>query len=331
MTAYPRLSRRSKLGAILFMFPLLAGIGNAAALDYPIRPVRVIAPVAAGGPVDIVARIITQKLSESWNSQFYVENIPAGATTLGTAMAAKAAPDGYTILAMTNSFTINPGLYAKLSYDSIRDFAPVTLLTTSPIVLVVHPSLPATSVKELVALVRANPGKYSYASAGVGQPGHLAAELLKLSLGLDMTHVPFNGVAPAVTSTIGGHTQVSFVAVPLASTNIAGGTLRGLAVMSSQRAQALPDVPTMLEAGFPNQEATLLQGFMLPAGTPKSIVDWWQHELAKIVALPDVKERLAAIGVDPVVNSPEEFAAQIRAEISRWAKVIQDAGIKKIE
>jgi tripartite-type tricarboxylate transporter receptor subunit TctC len=159
----------------------------------------------------------------------------------------------------------------------------------------------------------------------------LAAELLKLSLGLDMTHVPFNGAAPAVTSTIGGHTQISFIAVPLAATNINGGTLRGLAVMSHQRSQALPDVPTMREVGFPDQEATLLQGILLPAGAPKSMVDWWHHELAKIIALPDVKERLAAIGVDPVVNSPEEFAAQIRTEISRWAKVIQDAGIKKIE
>jgi tripartite-type tricarboxylate transporter receptor subunit TctC len=260
MTAFRRLIGRSTLSAICLW---LAGIGNAAALDYPIRPVRVIAPVAAGGPVDIVARIVTQKLSETWNNQFYVENIPAGATTLGTAMAAKAAPDGYTIVAITNSFIISPGLYAKLSYDSIRDFAPVTLLTTSPIVLVVHPSIPATNVRDLVALVRANPGKYSYASAGVGQPGHLAGELLKLSLGLDMTHVPFNGAAPAVTSTIGGHTQISFIAVPLASTNINGGTLRGLAVMSSRRSQALP--------------------------------------------------------------------AQIKSEISRWAKVIQDAGIKKIE
>jgi len=303
----------------------------ASAQTYPSRPVRVIVPYAAGGPNDVVTRIITQKLSESWGSQFYVDNIPAGASTIGTGMAARAPADGYTIVVITNSFIINPSMFAKVSYDPIKDFAPVTLLAASPLVLVVHPSMPANSVKELVALLKANPGKYSYASAGAGSPAHLAGELFKLSLGLDFTHVPFNGAAPATTSTIGGHTPISFVAVPLASANIRDGKLRGLAVMSSRRAPALPEVPTMAEAGLPEQEAHLLQGVLLPAGTHKDIVDWWYRELARVVALPDVRERLAALGLDPVLNTPDEFAQQIKAEIARWGKVIRDAKIDKIE
>jgi tripartite-type tricarboxylate transporter receptor subunit TctC len=305
--------------------------GAARAQTYPSRPVRVIVPVAAGGPNDIIARIIVQKLSERWSGSFYVENIPAGSTTLGTATTAMAPPDGTTVEVATNSFIIDPSLYAKLPYDPIKDFTPVTLLAASPLVLVVHPSLPVGNVKELVALLKANPGKYSYASAGTGQPGHLAAELLKLSLGLDIIHVPFNGAAPAITSTLGGHTPISIIAVPLASTNIKAGTLRGLAVMSERRAPALPDVPTMAEEGFPDENAALWQGVLLPAGTARDIVDWWHRELTRIVALPDVKERLAVLGLEPVVNSPEEFAAQIKTELDRWAKVIHDAGIQKIE
>ena len=298
---------------------------------YPSHPVRVIVPVAAGGPNDIIARIIAQKLSETSGKQFYIENIPAGATTAGTAATAKAPADGYTIAIVTNSFIINPSLYARLPYDTIKDFAPVTLLAVSPLVLVVHPSVPANNVRELAALLKAAPGKYSYASAGTGQPGHLAAELFKLSLGLDITHVPFNGAAPAVTSTIGGHTAISFIAIPLAAPNIKDGKLHGLAVMGNKRSQAIPDVPTMTEAGFPGQEAALWQGVLLPAGTTTDIIDWWYRELNAILALPDVTERLAELGLDPVLNTPAEFAAQIKVEIARWAKVIADAGIRRIE
>jgi tripartite-type tricarboxylate transporter receptor subunit TctC len=325
------LVRRQLLRLVGAAVSAAAIYGTARAQAYPTRPVRVIVPVAAGGPNDLIARIIAQKLSERWSNSFYVENIPAGATTLGTATTAKAPPDGYTIEVATNSFFINSSLYAKLPYDPIRDFTPVTLLAASPIVLVVHPSIAARNVKELVALVKANPGKYSYASAGTGQPGHLAAELFKVSLGLDITHVPFNGAAPAITSTLGGHTPISFVAVPLASTNIGGGKLRALAVMSNRRSPALPDVPTMAEQGFPDEEAALLQGVLLPAGAPNDIVDWWYRELTRIVALADVKERLSVLGLEPVVNRPEEFAAQIKTEITRWAKVIAAAGIQKIE
>ena len=304
---------------------------TAAALDYPTRPVRIIVPVAAGGPNDIVARLIAQKLSEKFGQRFYVDDIPAGSSILGTEQTAKAAPDGTTIAIVPNNFVINPGLYAKLPYDPIRDLAPVTNFAASPLVLVTHPSVGAASTRELVALLKANPGTFSYATAGTGSPAHLAGELFKLSLGVDITHVPFNGVAPAVLSTVAGHTQLSFAAVPLASVNIRDGKLRGLAVMSDKRAPALADVPTLREGGFAGQDSALFQGVLLPGGTPRPIVDWWYRELRAVVALPDVKERLDALGLEPVLNTPEEFALQIRTEIARWTKVIKDAGIQRIE
>jgi len=198
-------------------------------------------------------------------------------------------------------------------------------------VLVVHPSVPANNVAELVALVKANPGKYSYASPGAGTTGQLAGELFKLSLGLDLIHVPFNGGNPAITSTIGGHTPLAFTALPAAASNIKGGKLRALVVTSGKRSPAFPDVPTMAEAGFPDQESVFMQAVLGPAGTPKDIVDLWYREVVRIVALPDVKERLAVLGFDPVANTPEDFGAWIKAEVARWAKVIRDANIPRIE
>jgi tripartite-type tricarboxylate transporter receptor subunit TctC len=208
----------------------------ARAQTYPARPVRVIVPYAAGGPNDTVARIITQKLSERWGQPFLIENIPAGAGNVGTTVAAKAAPDGYTIVVVTSSFFINPGLYPKIQYDPVKDFAPLTMLASAPHVLAVRPSFPARDVTEFVAEVKAHPGKYSYASAGVGQSSHLAGELFRLSYGLDLVHVPFNGAAPAVAATIGGHTPVCFISLPGAAANIKEGKLRALAVTGSKRA-----------------------------------------------------------------------------------------------
>jgi tripartite-type tricarboxylate transporter receptor subunit TctC len=298
---------------------------------YPVRPVRMIVPVAAGGPIDSVARIVAQKLSERWDNKVYVENLPTGAGNVAAATAAKAPADGYTVLVVTTGFVINPGLYAKLPYDPINDFAPVTLVWASPHVLLVHPSLPATTVKELVALVRASPGKYSYASPGTGQSGQLAGELFRLALGLDLVHVPFNGGAPAIASTIGGHTPIAFMSLPAAAASIRDGKLRALAVTSAKRSAAFPDVPTMAEAGVPDQESALHAGVLFPAGTPREIIDIWHREIVRIVAPPDVKDRLAAMSLEPVANRPDEFAAWIKAEVVRWAKVIRDAQIKQIE
>ena len=281
-----------------------------AAQAYPTRPVRIIVPFTAGGPATVMAHVIAQPLSESWGQSFYVENLPTGASNVGSATAAKSPPDGYTLLVVTPSFVINPSLYAKLAYDPIRDFTPVILAVASPHVLLVNPSFPAKNVKELVALVKANPGKYSYASAGTGQSAQLAAELFKLAFGLDIVHVPFNGGAPAVNSTMGGHTQMAFNALPSAAALIKEGKLRALAVTSGERAPEFPDVPTLAEAGAPGQESLFFQGIVAPAGTPKDIVDQLYREIEKILARPEVKDRLAAIGFGVTISSPEELQVQ---------------------
>jgi tripartite-type tricarboxylate transporter receptor subunit TctC len=298
---------------------------------YPTRPVRIIVPAAAGGPSDIMGRIIGQKLSQTWGQQFIVENIPTGAGNVAAGMVAKAAPDGYTILFPTSGVVVNPSLYVKLPYDTVRDFAAVTLAAASPHVLTVNPQVPVKAVQELISLVRANPGKYSYASPGTGTTGQLAGELFRISLGLDLTHVPFNGAAPGITSTIGGHTQMMFGALPGAAASIKDGQLRALAVTSGERNPSFPDVPTLAEAGVPDQESEFIQGVFVPAGTSKEVIDKLYREIAHIVLLPEVKERLATIGYNAVGNTPEEFAAQIKRDITRWAKVIREAGIKQIQ
>jgi tripartite-type tricarboxylate transporter receptor subunit TctC len=296
--------------------------------SYPAHPIRMIVPVAAGGPVDVINRLIVQKLSERWGSQFHVENLPTGAGNVATGIAAKAPADGYTVLAITTAFVINPSLYDKLAYDPIKDFAPVTLLAASPHVMVVHPSLAAHNAKELVALVKANPGKYSYASPGTGQSGQLAGEMFRLACGLDLVHVPFNGAVPAITSTIAGHTQIAFMSLAAAAGSIKDGKLRALAVTSSRRSTVFPNVPTMAEAGIPDQESVFGQGIVFPAGTPGDIIDRWHREVVKIVALPEIREHMAAMNLEPIANTPKEFAQWIRAEVPRWRKVIKDAKIK---
>jgi tripartite-type tricarboxylate transporter receptor subunit TctC len=235
------------------------------------------------------------------------------------------------LIVISSSFVINPGLYAKLAHDPIRDFTPVTLVAVSPNVVTVNPSLPARTVSELIALVKANPGKYSYASAGTGQSGHLAGELFKLRFGLDLVHVPFNGGAGAMTATIAGHTQVAFNALPTAAQFIKDGKLRALAVTSGARSPEFPDVPTLQEAGVPDQQSVFLQGILAPAGTPTVIVDLLNREIRKILAMPDVAKQMAAIGFYVSTTSPQEFATLIQSEIARWTKVIRDASIAKVE
>jgi tripartite-type tricarboxylate transporter receptor subunit TctC len=301
------------------------------AQSYPTRPVRVIVPYAAGGPNDVMARLLAAKLSERWGQTFYVENLPAGAGNVGTAAAARAPADGYSVVVVTSSFWINPGLYAKLPYDPIRDFAPVTIVAAAPHVLVVHPSFPARDVHEFVAVVRQHPSKYAYASAGTGQSSHLAGELFRLSTGIDLVHVPFNGAAPAMTSTIGGNPPAAFISLPAAAAYIKSGQLRALAITSAARSSAFPDVPTMAEAGFPDQVSEFMQGVLLPAGASRDLVDRWHREISRIVALHDIRERLAMLGLDAIANTPEAFSARIKSEVPRWAKVIQLANLKAID
>jgi tripartite-type tricarboxylate transporter receptor subunit TctC len=297
--------------------------------SYPTHPVRVIVPFAGGGPTDVIARVVAQKLSESLGQQFLVENLPGAGGNTGTARAANSPANGYTILVVSTGFMVNPSLYAKgVPYDPIRDFAPVTLVAVSPNVLTVHPDVPAKTVQELIALVKANPGKYSFAQPATGSTPHLNGELFKLAFGLDLTTVPFNSAALAVTSTIGGHTPIAFTALPPAISHIKDGKLRALAVLSPKRVQALPDVPTAAEAGIPGHEGDTLTGIVVPARTPREIIDRLNAGIRKLIALPDVKERLEALGFNSVANRPEEFGDRIRTETGRWAKVIRDANIK---
>jgi tripartite-type tricarboxylate transporter receptor subunit TctC len=310
---------------------LMAAAGGAWPQAYPSRPVRLIVPFAPGGGVDILARIIAQKMSDRLGQQFFVENIPTGASNVANALAAKAAPDGHTLLFVTSSFVINPSYYRKISYDPIKDFAPIALVAVSPHVLTVSLSMPATTVKELIALVKANPGKYSYASAGTGQSGQLAAELFKLAYGLDIVHVPFNGGAPAMTATIGGHTQVAFNALPSAASFIKDGKVRALAMTSRERDAEFPGVPTFAEAGVSDQESAFIVGMVAPAGTAADIIGRLNGEIARIVAMPDVRERLKFVGYMAQTDTPQEFGALLKSELARWAMVIRDAGMQKVE
>jgi len=292
---------------------LVAGASFAQTSAYPDRPVKMIAPFAPGGPVDAVARVLAPKLSEGFGQQFYVENHPGGSGNIGTALAAKAAADGYTILVISSTLVVNPSLFAKLGFDTTSDLAPVSLVGVSPQVLLVHPSVPAASVKELVAWVKASPGQYSYAHAGLGTPGYLAGEMLKQAFGLDLVAVSFNGGGPAITSTIG---------------HIKQGTVRALAVTGARRSPALPDVPTLAEAGAPGQESDIILGVLVPVGTPRGVIDRLHREIVRIVALPDVRERLSALGFEPIASTPEELSDRIRWEIDKWAKIIRAANIK---
>jgi tripartite-type tricarboxylate transporter receptor subunit TctC len=295
---------------------------------YPAHPVRLIVPFSAAGPTDVIARIIAQKLSEAWGQQVYTENFPGAGGNTGIVLAAKAAPDGYNMLAVSTGFIVNPSLYAKIPYDPINDFSAVTLVAASPNVISTHPSVPARTLQELIALIKSNPGKYSFAQPATGSTPHLVGELLKLKFGLDLVTVPFTGAGLAINSTIGGHTPIAITALPPAMTTITEGKLRGIAVLSKQRSPALPDVPTNVEAGVPDLESDTLTGIVAPAGTPKQIVDRWYQEIAKIVALPDVKERLEMLGFVPIANSPEEFAQRLKSEMAKWGQIVRDAHIR---
>jgi len=312
----------------LFALLMLACVGEAVAQNYPSRTIRMIVPFAAGGPTDVIARIVAQKLSETWGQQIYAENVPGGGGNTGIAMAARAPADGYTILVVSTGFLVNPSMYAKVPYDPIKDFAPVTLVASSPNVLSVYPEVPAKSVRELIDLIKANPGKYSFAQPGTGSTPHLAGELFKLRFGLDLVMVPFNGAALAINSTLGGHTPIAFTALPPAMANIKDGKLRGLALLSLKRAAVLPDLPTMVEEGVPDQESDTLTGVVAPAGTPPAIVERWNSEIARVVALPETSQRLQDLGFEPVADTPAHFGERIKSEIAKWAKVVHDANIR---
>ena len=301
---------------------------NARAQSYPAHPVRVIVPFSAGGPTDVFARIIAGNLSRNLGQQFYVENQPGAGGNLGMGAGARAAPDGYAITIVSTSYVVNPSLYPKIPYDPLKDFAPVTLAAATPNVLLVHPSIPASSVKELIAFLKENNGKYSYAHSGIGTTSHLSGEMFKHSQGIDLVSVPFNGAAPAVQSTLAGHTPIAFTVLTPAVPQVKEGKLRALAVTTPKRTPALPDVPTMAEAGLSDQESDTISGVLVPAHTPESIVDLLHREVGKAMTEADAAQKLASLGFDTIDSTPEEFSARIRADIPKWAKVIQTANIK---
>ncbi|MBR1212042.1 tripartite tricarboxylate transporter substrate binding protein [Bradyrhizobium sp. JYMT SZCCT0180] len=307
---------------------LLGAVPTVSAQGYPNRPVRVVVGFPAGGPTDVIARMVSQKLSDALGQQFFVENIGGAGGNTASGQVVRATPDGYTLMVVSTGFVVNPSLYAKVPYDAVKDFAPVTLVAVSPNVVVVNPSVPARSLPELVQLIRDNPGKYGFAGPGVGSTPHLGGELFRLAFSLDLVHVPFTGAAPAIQSTVGGHTPIAFTALPPALSAVQAGQLRALGVAASERAIQLPDVPTFAEQGIKDQEADTITGVLAPAGTPKEIVDLLYREIAKAVGQADVKERLTALGFKPVANRPEEFGARIKLEMEKWGKVVRDAKLR---
>ncbi len=313
--------------AIAGFFAAMFAAPGRAADSYPDHKIRVIVPFAAGGPTDVIGRMVAERLSDAWGQQLYVENMPGAGGNLGVEAAGRAAPDGYTIVVVSTGFIINPSMYSKIGYDPVKDFTPISLVAASPNVVTVHPSVSAKDLKELIALIKANPGKYSYAQPATGSTPHLAGELFKQTYNLDLVTVPFNGAPLAVNSTLGNHTPIAFTALPPAMGNVKDGSLRGIAILAKQRLTALPDLPTNIEEGVPGLESDTLTGILAPAGTPKAIIDKWNAAIVKMAADPETRKKLDTLGFVPVANSPDQFAERIKLEMARWDKVVKAAGI----
>jgi tripartite-type tricarboxylate transporter receptor subunit TctC len=307
---------------------LLATPGIVRAQAYPVRPVRMIVPFGPGGNADVFGRIIAQKLSEKFGEQFYVENVSGAGGNIGVGRAAMAAPDGYTILVSPPSFVINPALYDKVPYNAHTSFDAVTLAVSTTVVLAVHPSVPAQTLEELTALIRSNASKYNYATAGVGSPGHIVGEMLRQSLDVDLVHVPYNSAGLAIGSTVAGHTTICLAAPAPIVPQVKDGNLRALAVAYRRRLQALADVPTMAESGYPDIEFDNWFGVFVPAGTHEDVIEFLNREIIKSMALPDVKARLLALGFEPVGSTPTEFSKQVEIELEKWTKVVRASNIK---
>ena len=296
---------------------------------YPDRPIRLIMPYPAGGSIDTAGRAVAQKLAEHFGQQIVIDNRTGSGGTIGTETAARAAPDGYTlVMGGTGTLALSPHLQRNLPYDSVRDFTPVTMLIASPYVLVVHPSVPANSVKELIALAKARPGQIDYASGGNGSAPHFASEMFNAAAGVKLTHIPYKGSTPAVIDLIGGQVQVMFTGIPSVLAYIRSNRTRVLAVTGQTRTAALPDVPTVVESGVPGYVVTPWFGLLVPARTPPAIVATLHREIVKILHSPALRERFASEGIDPVGDTPEHFAAYVKEELVKWGKVVKATGMR---
>ncbi len=306
---------------------LVAAAGSVAAQQaYPNKPIRFITPYPAGGSTSVLARLIGQKMTESWGQQVLVDSRGGGNTIIGTEALAKSAPDGYTISMVDPHIVVNASLYPKLPYDSVKDFAPVATLISYENFLVLNPSVPANNLQELIALAKSRPGKLNYASSGVTM--QLRSELFNILAGTQIQHIPYKGGGPAITDLLGGQVQMSFAVPTNVISHVKNGKLKGIAVSGKSRLSALPQVPTFTEAGLPGYNVTSWYGVVAPAGTPKEIVDKLSAEIARILALSDIKEKLDSIGFEPYISTPNEFAALMKAEMAKYAKIIKTANIK---
>ncbi len=296
--------------------------------QYPAKPLRLIVPYPPGGGTDTIARVVAQKLSEAIGQQVVVDNRPGAGAPRGHEIAAKAPPHGYTLLLATIANTISASLYSKLNYDLVRDFAPVTLLATTPHILVVHPSLPVKTVRELIAFAKARPGQLTYSSSGSGTPAHLAGELFASLTGVNMIHVPYKGGGPSVIALVGGEVSVGFATMPSVLAHVKAGKLRALAVTTAQRSPSMPDLPALGEAAVPGYDVGSWYGLLVPAGTPKEIIARLHAETLKVLKLPDTRQRLDAAGFEVLTSTPEEYGAFTRSEIEKWAKVVKASGAR---
>jgi tripartite-type tricarboxylate transporter receptor subunit TctC len=314
-----------KIGLIATALATLAS--PASAQSWPTKPVKIVVPFGPGGPADVYARILAQGLTEALKQQFIIDNKPGAGALIGTEVVAKAAPDGYTLLMMSNTHTVNETLFAKRPYDLMRDLTPVAPVNSSDLVMVVHPSVPAKTLQEFIALAKAQPGKLTYASSGPGTPYHMAGELFKSMSGTDILHIPHKGSAEARNDVMGGHVQMMFDAVTAMKGSIDAGEVRALATTGLQRSSVLPGVPTVSESGVPGYEATIWLGIMAPKGTPKEIVDRLNAEIEKMIARPEIRDAWAKQGAVPMTMTPDRFGAYLQQDIEKWAKVIKTAGI----
>jgi tripartite-type tricarboxylate transporter receptor subunit TctC len=313
---------------ILPLAALMPGSALAQADAYPNKPLRFILPFPPGGGTDILGRIISERLAANLGQPVVIENRGGAGGNVGAETAAKSAPDGYTIVLVAPSLAISPSLYSRLNYDPVKDFAPVSLVATVPNVMITHPSVPAQTLREFIALAKSKPGSMNFGSGGNGTSNHLAGELFNIVAGVKLVHVPYKGVNLAMNDVLSGEVHLVVIGIPAAAPHIKAGKLRALALIAPQRSPALPEVPTVAEAGLPDFEVTTWYGVLAPAGTPRPIVTRLNAELVKIMHAPELKERLASLATDPATSTPEEFAAYIKQEIAKWAEVVRKAGLK---